>query len=141
MEFSLAAKFSINFVTKHWLLEKYQNEDLGNAKKKIYAETIGIARKAINIAIEKDDLNVLKFLKTYILQNNCSLVENTTNASASGHKTSILEEHPKPNVIVESGCSHKKELHDYDNMEEKENESEWVGSSSSESDVEMDTDK
>ncbi|KAF0561856.1 hypothetical protein F8M41_017416 [Gigaspora margarita] len=37
------------------------------------------------------------------------------------------------------GRGYKKELHNYDNMEEKENESEWVGSSSSESDVKMDT--
>ncbi|KAF0526610.1 hypothetical protein F8M41_014021 [Gigaspora margarita] len=129
-------------------------------KKKIYVETIGIVQKAINIAIKKDDLNVLKFLKTYILQNNCSLVENTTNAFASGHKTSILEKYPEPNIIIEKaqvskpikkacdltimcefcgGRSHKKELHDYD--KEKKNESEWVGSSSSESDIKMDTDE
>ncbi|CAG8722427.1 7951_t:CDS:2, partial [Dentiscutata erythropus] len=208
MVFSLAAKFSINFVAKRWLLEKYQDKDLGiqplvnlstvflselseasapmtilssnessslfsasnemstmtrfslsviakkaMQKKKIYAETIGIAQKAINIAIEKDDLNVLKFLKTYILQNDCSLVENTTNASASGYKTSILKEHSEPNVIIEKsskaqdkqskshakrvnktcdstiicefcgGHSYKKELYDYDNVEKKENES------------------
>ncbi|RIB11312.1 hypothetical protein C2G38_2145649 [Gigaspora rosea] len=157
MAYSIAAKFSINFVAKRWLLEKYQDEDLGiqplvnlsavfssessetllvpttiirsnesanlfsvsctasnvaysssytaakNAmqKKKAYAETIGIARKAINIAIEKDDLQVLKFLKGYILQNDHSLVENTTIVCSSSSRTSILEERSEPNTILE----------------------------------------
>ncbi|CAG8486070.1 22347_t:CDS:2 [Racocetra persica] len=70
-------------------------------------ETIRIAQKAINIAIEKDNPNILKFLKTYILQNDYFLVENTTNTSASSHKTSILEEHLKPNIIVEKIQSSK----------------------------------
>ncbi|CAG8789165.1 17248_t:CDS:2, partial [Racocetra persica] len=156
MAYSSAAKFSINFVAKRWLLEKYQDNDLGiqplvnlstvflsepskslilttilrsnefanlfsaqNAmstmtrlstsviakkamqKKKVYAETIGIARKAINIAIEKDDPHVLKFLKGYILQNERSLVENTTEASSSGYKTNVLKERPEVNIIPE----------------------------------------
>ncbi|CAG8657895.1 5553_t:CDS:2 [Racocetra fulgida] len=70
-------------------------------KKKVYAETIGIARKAINIAIEKDDPHVLKFLKGYILQNERSLVENTTEASSSGYKTNVLKERPEVNIIPE----------------------------------------
>ncbi|KAF0372156.1 protein far1-related sequence 5-like [Gigaspora margarita] len=209
--FSLAAKFLINFVAKRWLLEKYQDEDLGmqplvNLSTVFLSESSKVStpttilpsnesstRKAINIAIEKDDLNVLKFLKTYILQNNCSLVKNTTNASASGHKTSYKRSTPKtayyqsalenqsskaqekqsksvhgPGTNTCGKCSskghnhqwhakhvnkacdstimcefcgghgYKKELHDYNNME---NESEWIGSSSLESDSEMDTDK
>ncbi|CAG8622948.1 23329_t:CDS:10 [Dentiscutata erythropus] len=130
-----SAKFSINFVAKCWLLEKYQDEDLGmqslvnlstvflselsealapmtilssNESSSLFSVSNEMSTMtrlsssvAINIAIEKDDLNVLKSLKTYILQNNCSLVENTTNASTSGHKTSILKEHSEPNVIIE----------------------------------------
>ncbi|CAG8746453.1 515_t:CDS:2, partial [Dentiscutata erythropus] len=164
---SLAVKFSINFVAKCWLLEKYQDEkDLG-IQPLVNLSTVFLSE------LSKDDPNVLKFLKTYILQNYHSLVENTTNTSASGHKTSILKEHPKPNVIVDkaqiSNSIKKvrrgrppKTAHYQSAMEnqslkaqekqskpvcgpgtntEKKNESEWVGSSSSESDVEMDTDE
>ncbi|KAF0389329.1 hypothetical protein F8M41_010925 [Gigaspora margarita] len=157
MAYSIATKFSINFVAKHWLLEKYQDEDLGiqplinlstrpgsciwqftvvpttiirsnesanlfsvscivsnvaysslytaakNAmqKKKAYAETIGIACKAINITIEKEDLQVLKFLKGYIFQNKHSLVENMTIVCSSSSRTNILEERSEPNIIFE----------------------------------------
>ncbi|CAG8788005.1 17360_t:CDS:2, partial [Racocetra fulgida] len=69
-------------------------------KKKVYAETIGIAHKAINIAIEKNDPQVLKFLKGYILQNEHSLVENTTIVCSSSSRTSILEERSEPNTIL-----------------------------------------
>ncbi|CAG8778035.1 37399_t:CDS:2, partial [Gigaspora margarita] len=183
--FSLAAKFSINFVAKCWLLEKYKDKDLGiqlfvNLSTVFLSESTKVSTpitilpsnefsslfSAINIAIKKNDLNVLKFLKTYILQNNYSLVENTTNASASDHKTTRYQlalknqsskaqkkqsksyaKHVNKacnSMIMYEFCSghgHKKELHDYDNVEKKKNESEWVGLSSSESDIEIDTDK
>ncbi|CAG8766902.1 21710_t:CDS:2, partial [Racocetra persica] len=98
----------------HWLYEKYQNKNLGtqplvnlsalNAvysslhatkkiiyKKKIYAETIEIAHKAINIAIKIDDPDMLRFLKKYITQKEYSLVENTTSIY-------ILKEQSKSNI-------------------------------------------
>ncbi|CAG8557809.1 34828_t:CDS:2, partial [Racocetra persica] len=56
-------------------------------------ETIGIAHKAINIAIEKDDSYILKFLKEYIVQNKYSLIKNTTGESFLGQETNIFEEH------------------------------------------------
>ncbi|KAF0457190.1 hypothetical protein F8M41_001224 [Gigaspora margarita] len=68
-------------------------------KKRAYAETIGIARKAINIAIEKDDSCVLKFLKEYIVQNDYSLVENTVSASSSSQRTNTSMECSEPNII------------------------------------------
>ncbi|CAG8610946.1 18061_t:CDS:1 [Racocetra fulgida] len=68
-------------------------------KKKIYVETIGIARKAINIAIETDDSQVLRFLKEYIIQKRHSLVENTTGVSHLGHEANILKECSKSNII------------------------------------------
>ncbi|CAG8813819.1 34677_t:CDS:1 [Gigaspora margarita] len=68
-------------------------------KKRAYAETIRIARKAINIAIEKDDSCVLKFLKEYIVQNDYSLVENTVSASSSSHRTNTSVECSEPNII------------------------------------------
>ncbi|CAG8841274.1 8561_t:CDS:1, partial [Racocetra persica] len=70
--------------------------------KKKYAETIGIVQKAIKITIEKDDLNILKFLKNYILQNEHSLDKNTTKVSTFSHKTSILKEYPETNIIIEN---------------------------------------
>ncbi|CAG8766429.1 3389_t:CDS:1, partial [Cetraspora pellucida] len=137
MVYSLAAKFSINFVASRWLRDEYQDKDLSAQpfvslstvflsklaeellipttilrtndsaslfsatgeisslahsspaakksmqKKKVYAEIIRIARKAINIAIEKDDSCILKFLKEYIVKNKHSLVENTASALCS----------------------------------------------------------
>ncbi|CAG8715157.1 17139_t:CDS:2, partial [Cetraspora pellucida] len=135
MVYSLAAKFSINFVASRWLRDEYQDKDLGAQplvslstvflskpaeelliptiilrtndsaslfsaigeisslahsspavkksmqKKKVYAEIIRIAHKAINIAIEKDDSCILKFLKEYIVKNEHSLVENTARSA------------------------------------------------------------
>ncbi|CAG8834709.1 31930_t:CDS:2, partial [Gigaspora margarita] len=68
-------------------------------KKRTYAETIGIVCKAINIAIEKDDSYVLKFLKEYIVQNDHSLVENTVSASSSSQRTNTFIECSEPNII------------------------------------------
>ncbi|CAG8692852.1 201_t:CDS:2 [Gigaspora rosea] len=69
-------------------------------KKKHYAETIGIARKAINIAIEKDDSCILRFLKEYILKNECSLVDNTTSESSSNYMPNQSEKCTEDNTIL-----------------------------------------
>ncbi|CAG8804792.1 25597_t:CDS:1 [Gigaspora rosea] len=154
MAYSLAAKFSINFVASRWLHNEYQDKDLSAQpfvnlstvflskpaeeslisttilrtndcanlfltaseisstahsspiiakkliqKKRAYAKTIGIAYKAINIAIEKDDSCVLKFLKEYIVQNDHSLVENTVSAFSSSQRTNTSMECSDPNII------------------------------------------
>ncbi|CAG8853846.1 14105_t:CDS:2, partial [Gigaspora margarita] len=65
----------------------------------IYAETIRIARKAINIAIEMNDQNVLRFLKEYIAKKGHSLVENTISASHFGQETNMLKKYSKFNII------------------------------------------
>ncbi|KAF0443121.1 hypothetical protein F8M41_003598 [Gigaspora margarita] len=70
-------------------------------KKKAYAKTIGIVRKAINIAIEKDDQCVLKFLKEYIIQNKHSLIENTASASSLEQQSNLIEKCSKSNIVIE----------------------------------------
>ncbi|KAF0378121.1 hypothetical protein F8M41_012451 [Gigaspora margarita] len=70
-------------------------------KKKAYAKTIGIARKAINIAIEKDDQCVLKFLEEYIIRNEHSLIENTASASSLGQQSNLIEECSESNIVIE----------------------------------------
>ncbi|CAG8522910.1 25429_t:CDS:2 [Gigaspora rosea] len=108
---------------KRWLLEKYQDEELGiqplvnlsavfsseSSKALLVPTTMIRSNKSanlfsvssINIAIEKDDLQVLKFLKGYILQNDISLAENTTIVCSSSSRTNILEEHSEPNTFLE----------------------------------------
>ncbi|CAG8527831.1 16507_t:CDS:2 [Racocetra fulgida] len=71
--------------------KSYKIEESGSYKKKSYAETIGIAHKAINIAIEMDDPDVLRFLKEYITRKGHSLVENTTSVY-------MLKEQSKSNI-------------------------------------------
>ncbi|CAG8785433.1 953_t:CDS:1, partial [Dentiscutata erythropus] len=68
-------------------------------KKRAYTETIGIACKVINIAIEKDNSYILKFLKKYIVQNDHSLVENITSTSSSSQTTNLYKEYSEPNNI------------------------------------------
>ncbi|CAG8780637.1 23058_t:CDS:2, partial [Racocetra persica] len=63
--------------------------------------TIEIARKAINIAIEKDNSCIFKFLKEYIVQNEHSFIENTTGESSLGQETNIFEEHSELSTISE----------------------------------------
>ncbi|CAG8813069.1 29625_t:CDS:2, partial [Gigaspora margarita] len=119
-------------------------------KKRTYAETIGIVRKAINIAIEKNNSCVLKFLKEYIVQNDYSLVENIVSASSSitnpvkktrrgclpklahyqlaleSQKSKSQKKGPKSaynvSIICEfcSGNGHRKELHNNNSIETNE---------------------
>ncbi|CAG8727702.1 23090_t:CDS:2 [Dentiscutata erythropus] len=109
-----------NFVASHWLHDECQDKDLATGeissmahplsivakkliqKKRAYAETIGIAYKVINIAIEKDNSCILKFLKKYIVQNDHSLVENTTSVSSSSQTTNLYKEYSEPNNISKS---------------------------------------
>ncbi|KAF0472896.1 hypothetical protein F8M41_024967 [Gigaspora margarita] len=122
MAFSLAAKFSINFVASRWLYEKYQDRDLGaqplvnlsavflskpseepsipttilqNNNSTDLFSVSQIAHKAINIAIEMNDPNVFRFLKEYITRKGHSLVENTTSIYT-------LKEHSKSNILETS---------------------------------------
>ncbi|CAG8733331.1 24209_t:CDS:10, partial [Cetraspora pellucida] len=105
-------------------------------KKKVYAEIIGIARKAINIAIEKDDSCILKFLKKYIVKNEHSLVENTatcglgtntcSKCDGKGHNHRWHLKHKNrvydSSIICEiyNGHSHRKEQHNINSIEANE---------------------
>ncbi|CAG8717706.1 20009_t:CDS:2 [Cetraspora pellucida] len=125
MAFSFAAKFSINFVAKElstpttilWtnsstnLFLTSQSTMAHSSsytakkvieKKKIYTETIRIICKAINIAIEINDPNVLRFLKEYITKKRHSLVENTTSISYFDQKANMFNEYFKYDIIEAS---------------------------------------
>ncbi|CAG8810094.1 36938_t:CDS:2, partial [Gigaspora margarita] len=135
-------------------------------EKKIYTETIRIACKAINIAIEINDQNIFRFLKEYITEKRHLLVENAISASHSGQETNVLKEYSKSNIIETSptGVSNpikkeqpprnkgkqpkltcgprtnscgKCELHNHDFIEVN-GKNKWVESSDLESDNEID---
>ncbi|CAG8725696.1 14151_t:CDS:2 [Cetraspora pellucida] len=119
--FDYPLAYSFVFFKEHWLLEKYQDNDLGiqplvnlstvflsELSKLLIPTTILQSNESANLfsaqnimstmthllmsVIAKKTMQKKKFLKSYIFQNKHSLIENTTEASSSSYKTNVFKE-------------------------------------------------